>query len=239
MVVFLKGVLMHLKTSKSKYVSAIKKTFSSHANPKNAVPMIRYMKDQFDFFGIQSKQRRDLQREFMKKENLPLLDQIEGIIKELWALPQREFQYFGMELLEKYVNKVDKEIVTLFEYMILNKSWWDTIDMIAVRLIGPFFQRYNELIVPCTEKWMYYGNMWLQRSAILFQLKFKKNTDTELLFNYIQALADSKEFFIQKAIGWVLREYSKTDPKTVIQFVKSTSLAPLSKREALKVVNRG
>lgn len=230
---------MHLKTSKSKYISGIKKTFSSHANPKNAVPMKRYMKDQFEFFGIQSKQRRDLQKELMKKENLPSLDQIEGIIKELWALPQREFQYFGMELLEKYVHKVDKEIVTLFEYMILNKSWWDTVDMIAARLVGPVFRRYNELIVPYTEKWMYYGNMWLQRSAVLFQLKYKKDTDTELLFNYIQALADSKEFFIQKAIGWVLREYSKTDPKAVIQFVKSTQLAPLSRREALKVINRG
>lgn len=230
---------MNSKIAKSKYISLIINSFSSHANQKDAIPMKRYMKNQFEFFGIQSKQRRELQREFMKKENLPALDQIEVIIKELWALPQREFQYFGMELLEKYVNKVDKEIGTLFEYMILNKSWWDTVDMIAARLVGPVFRRYNELIVPYTEKWMYYGNMWLQRSAILFQLKYKKETDTELLFSYIQALADSREFFIQKAIGWVLREYSKTDPGAVVKFVNSTSLAPLSKREALKVVNRG
>ncbi len=230
---------MNSKIAKSKYISLIINSFSSHANQKDAIPMKRYMKNQFEFFGIQSKQRRKLQREFMKKENLPALDQIEGIIKELWALPQREFQYFGMELLEKYVNKVDKEIATLFEYMIVTKSWWDTVDMIAARLVGPVFGRFNDLIVPCTEKWMYYGNMWLQRSAILFQLKYKKETDTELLFSYIQALADSREFFIQKAIGWVLREYSKTDPGAVVKFVNSTSLAPLSKREALRVVNRG
>ena len=74
---------------------------------------------------------------------------------------------------------------------------------------------------------------------LLFQLKYKKETDTELLFNYIRALTGSKEFFIQKAIGWVLREYSKTDPKAVVKFVDSTFLAPLSKREALKVINRG
>ena len=197
------------------------------------------MKDQFEFFGIQSKQRRELQREFMKKENLPALEQVEDIVKELWELPQREFQYFAMELLEKYMKKVDRDIVTLFEYMILTKSWWDTVDMIAARLVGPVFSRFDDLIVPYTEKWMYYGDMWLQRSAILFQLKYKKKTDTELLFNYIRALADSKEFFIQKAIGWTLREYSKTDPKAVVKFVQSTTLAPLSKREALKVVNRG
>lgn len=230
---------MNSKISKSKYISLIINSFSSHANQKDAIPMKRYMKNQYEFFGIQSKQRKELQREVMKKENLPALNQIEGIVRELWALPQREYQYFAMELIEKYVSKVDKTFVSLFEYMILNKSWWDTVDMIAARLVGPVFRRYNELIVPYTEKWMYYGNIWLQRSAILFQLKYKKDTDTELLFNYIQALADSKEFFIQKAIGWVLREYSKTDPKAVIQFVKSVSLAPLSKREALKVVNRG
>jgi len=213
--------------------------YSSHANPENAVPMKRYMKDQFDFFGIQSNQRRELQREFMRKDLIPSLDRVEGIIKEFWALPQREFQYFAMELLEKYVKKAGKEIVPLFEYMIVTKSWWDTVDMIAARLVGPVFKKHNELIVPYTEKWMYYGNMWLQRSALLFQLKYKKETDTELLFNYIRALTGSKEFFIQKAIGWVLREYSKTDLKAVVKFVDSTFLAPLSKREALKVINRG
>ncbi|MFC1476619.1 DNA alkylation repair protein, partial [Fibrobacterota bacterium] len=192
---------MALKEKRSNYVNKLSETFSPHANTKNAIPMKRYMKDKFEFFGIQSKLRRELQREFMKKDNLPALDQVEEIVKELWELPQREFQYFAMELLEKYVKKVDKEIVSLFEYMIVTKSWWDTVDMIAARLVGPLFSRFNELIVPYTEKWMYYGDMWLQRSAILFQLKYKKETDTELLFNYIQALSDSREFFIQKAIG--------------------------------------
>lgn len=223
---------------KSQYIKSLKKVFSDNANPKNAVPMKRYMKDQFDFFGIQSNRRRELQRPFMKKENLPYIKKIEEIIKELWTLPEREFQYFGMELLEKYVKKADKKILTLFEYMIITKSWWDTVDMIAIKLVGDFFKHHKEFIEPYTEKWMYYGDMWLQRTAILFQLKYKKDTDTDLLFNYIKALADSKEFFIQKAIGWALREYSKTDPEAVVKFVKKTSLAPLSRREALKIINK-
>ena len=123
--------------------------------------------------------------------------------------------------------------------MIITKSWWDTVDRIASRLVGFYFREHKELIEPYTEKWMYYGNMWLQRTALLFQLKYKKETDTDLLFGYIQALAESPEFFIQKAIGWALREYSKTAPKTVKQFVDSTLLAPLSKREALKIINKG
>ena len=100
------------------------------------------------------------------------------------------------------------------------------------------FTNYPELIVPFTEKWMTSGNMWLQRTAILFQLKYKSQTDTELLFKYIIALDGSKEFFINKAIGWALREYSKTNPDIVIKFVTGHKLAPLSKREALKVINK-
>jgi 3-methyladenine DNA glycosylase AlkD len=82
------------------------------------------------------------------------------------------------------------------------------------------------------------GNFWLQRSALLFQLKYKNQTDLKLLFGYIEKLSGSREFFIRKAIGWTLREYSKTDPDVVIQFVETHQLQPLSQKEALKVINR-
>ncbi len=82
------------------------------------------------------------------------------------------------------------------------------------------------------------GNMWLQRTALLFQLKYKKATDTKLLTDYILKLQGSKEFFINKAIGWILREYSKTESDWVIEFVKKHQLAPLSHKEALKWLNR-
>jgi 3-methyladenine DNA glycosylase AlkD len=82
------------------------------------------------------------------------------------------------------------------------------------------------------------GNMWLQRTALLFQLKYKKATDVNLLSDYILRLQGSKEFFINKAIGWILREYSKTDPDWVIQFVQNNNLANLSRREALKWIDR-
>jgi 3-methyladenine DNA glycosylase AlkD len=223
---------------KSPYLRSVKETFSANANLKNAFPMKKYMKDKFEFLGIKSPERRELQREFLRKNKLPDPELIDEIIKELWAMPEREYQYFGMELLEKYVKKSDVKIIRLCEYMIVTKSWWDTVDMIAQKLIGAFFKYHKEYIRHYSEKWMKSGNIWLQRTVILFQLKYKKETDTSLLFKYIKKLSGSKEFFIQKAIGWALREYSKVDPTTIIAFVDANSLAPLSRREALKIINK-
>lgn len=220
----------------SHYVSSVIAAFQKHMDPQKAVPMKHYMQDQFDFLGIQAKLRQEVQKPFMQKGVLPDRNSIVKTIRELWVLPQREYQYFAMELLEKYVKKSDETIVPLFEYMILTRSWWDTVDKIASHLVGGLFRRHKECIEPYTEKWMYYGTMWLQRTALLFQLRYKKETDTDLLFRYIQALASSQEFFIQKAIGWALREYSKSDPEEVRNFVNKVTLAPLSRREALRLI---
>ncbi|MBN2135876.1 MAG: DNA alkylation repair protein, partial [Acidobacteria bacterium] len=157
---------------------------------------------------------------------------------ELWNLEHREFQYFAVGLLDKYVKKVPGDFINIYEWMIINKSWWDTVDAIAANLVGLHFQRFPDLITPRTEKWMKSGAMWLQRTALLFQLRYKDKTDFDLMTRYIIELKDEKEFFIRKAIGWALREYSKTDPDTVFKFVKQNKLAPLSEREALKVIER-
>ena len=120
--------------------------------------------------------------------------------------------------------------------MITQKSWWDTVDSMASDITGPYFQRYPEQIRPVTGGWNRSRNIWLQRSSLLFQKAWKKETDKERLASYILHLSKSTEFFVQKAIGWSLREYAKTDPDWVRSFVKShqKELAPLSKREALK-----
>jgi 3-methyladenine DNA glycosylase AlkD len=220
------------------YIKSLDEIFVSHTNPENAHFMKKYMKNKFEFFGIQTTQRRELTRHFLKKENLPTVDKLESVIKKLWAKPQREYQYFGVELVEKYTKQLNRSNLLLIEYMITKKSWWDTVDSIAIRIVGEIFRNLPELILPETEKWMDSRNIWLQRTALLFQLKYKSSTDTDLLFGYITALGGSDEFFINKAIGWALREYSKTDPDLVVRFVNSHNLAPLSKREALKVINK-
>ncbi len=220
------------------YLIPLAETFSKNANGENAFRMKKYMKGKFNYFGIKSPERKVLKREFLDLYGLPEPNLLENIVKECWHLPQREYQYFIMEVLGKLAKKATIEKIDLYEYIVENKSWWDTVDYIASNLVGIHFMKYPDLIKPYTQKWMGSGNMWLQRTAILFQLKYKKETDLVLLTGYIHKLQGSREFFINKAIGWILREYSKTDPVWVKHFVQNNELANLSRREALKWLER-
>jgi 3-methyladenine DNA glycosylase AlkD len=139
----------------------------------------------------------------------------------------------------KYKKVWTANDIRLFEYMVLNKSWWDTVDYISNKLIGPWLLKHPEQILPVTGKWNRGKNMWLQRLSLIFQLTYGMKTDKQLLEQHILTLQRSKEFFVQKAIGWSLRQYSKYDPKWVTGFVKSTKLSTLAHREALKVISRG
>ncbi len=125
-------------------------------------------------------------------------------------------------------------IIHLFEFCIINKSWWDTVDFLASECTGRYFLLFPEQIIPKTGKWNLSNNIWLQRSSLLFQKAYKKATDTQLLSAYTLHLSASKEFFVQKAIGWILREYARTNPTWVIEFVNTHTLPALSKREAMK-----
>jgi 3-methyladenine DNA glycosylase AlkD len=223
----------------AQYVESIKSLFSQNSNTENAFFMKKYMKNKFEFYGIKSPLRNELCKPFLKKENLPELNDIKNIIIELWNEPERELQYFAMELLSKYSKHLKEEDYQFFEFLITNKSWWDSIDYISPNLVAKHFRIFPHLIKPISANWVNSNSIWLQRSAILFQLKSKKETDTDLLFKYIIQLSSSKEFFIRKAIGWALREYSKTNPNMIIEFVEKNEnlLSGLSKREALKVIN--
>ena len=218
------------------YFQPLQKAFHQHANAENAMQMKKYMKDRYDFFGVKSPLRKEIFRQHLKGHSgiIPTGETALFMMKWCWEQPQREFQYVAMELLQKTVKKDPKEIIELYEYLITNKSWWDTIDFIASNLVGVYFKRFPEQINPLTQQWMQSGNMWLQRTCLLFQLKYKAETDTELLHQFINQLSDSKEFFIRKAIGWILREYSKTNPDFVIDYVEKYPLSGLSHREALK-----
>jgi len=216
----------------------LQEKFAANSNREKAKPMKRYMKDRYEYYGIQTALRKEIARAFFAEKGLPREKELEEIIKELWRWPQREYQYFALDVLEKRIKKSEKEIIALLENLIITKSWWDTVDRIAQKLVGVLFQKHPELIIPHTKHWMDSGNIWLQRTALLFQLKYKKETNVEMLFGFIEQLAGSEEFFIQKAIGWALREYSKTDAETVISFIAQNQLAPLSVREGLKIVNK-
>ena len=220
------------------YTKGIYLILKKRGNKADAILMKKYMRDQFEFFGIRSVQRRELCKAYLNTQPIHDWTAIKVIVKELWSLPERELHYFAIELLMKFKKKWTSEDVVFFEYLIVHHSWWDTIDTLAGYVVGPWFMIFPDATKQITGKWNNSKNIWLQRMSILFQLKYKKQTDLNLLNAHILNLIGSKEFFVQKAIGWMLREYSKTDPLFVSEYVTTTPLMPLSKREALKIIER-
>lgn len=210
----------------------IQTLFRANSSHVDAKPMEAYMKNQFSFLGIRAGERKKLLARFLKEQGEPV--DLLGLVKILFQEEEREFQYVAIDLLSRYGKKQPSEAISVYEELVVQKSWWDTVDGLAGTVISNHFAMYPELIPSYNAKWIDGDNIWLARTAILFQLKYKEKTDTELLFSNCEKWLDSKEFFIQKAIGWALRQYAKESPEEVRRFVKSHSLAPLSKREALK-----
>lgn len=227
-----------LDFSMKKYVQALESHYLKQSNPKKAFWMKKYMRNQFDYIGLASPIRNELKTEFIKANSKPGIEDIEEFISLCWQSPYREMQYTGMELTYSLRKQFPKEIIDVFEELITQKSWWDTIDYIAPSLAGSYFQKYPETKINYATKWMSCDNLWLKRSSIIFQLKYKNETDTDFLFHACKSLSGEKDFFIRKAIGWALRQYSKLDANAVISFVENNELSGLSKKEAMKWLER-
>ncbi|MGM0881243.1 MAG: DNA alkylation repair protein [Bacillota bacterium] len=213
---------------------ALEAWFREHADSEKAVAMEAYMRNQFLFLGIKSTERTQLMRDFWKKVDMPKGDALLHTAEQLWQLPEREFHYEAMALLEKYGKQADQSHIGVLERWVTTNSWWDTVDFLASHLVGNHLAKYPELIASYTERWIESDNLWLRRTAILYQLRYKQRTDAGRLFDYIRRSKEDSDFFIRKAIGWALREYAKTDAAAVHRFVEETSMSPLSKKEALK-----
>jgi len=211
--------------------------FDEHADSNRALPMRAYMKNIDAFYGISSPDRKQLCNNILAQFPKTILSDWQIIVKDLMKKGKREAMYAAIDIAQKAHKHWDlKAIDTLLE-LALHHSWWDTIDAIAP-LIGIYFEKYPDKRNSLIEKWMHSGNFWLQRLCLLFQKRYKSNTDKELLFSLCLRLAKEKEFFIRKGMGWALREYSYVNPKDVKQFVLSSPLSPLTKKEALKVIER-
>jgi len=216
------------------YIDLAEKTFRKYANAENAAGAKAYMRDQFDYFGLSTPVRRDVQKTFHAQNELPPFEALESLVKKCWKKDERELQYFVMELCEKYKKQFTKEDIPLFEFMITNKSWWDTVDFIAPKLVAALFLTHPELAAPTTARWIKSKNIWLMRAALIYQNLYKKKTNEELLFKLIRQSSDHPDFFIRKGIGWALRQYARTNPAAVKKFVKENTLSPLSAQQAMK-----
>lgn len=207
--------------------------FMENKNEENAKSMKAYLKDNFEFLGIKTPLRKELSKDFLKeKSKEATIDKT--LVEELWENEYRELQYLAVDYLIKQKKKLQKEDIELIKMLIVTKSWWDTVDLVATHLAGELGKKYPILIEDYYLKWSKDENMWLRRTAILYQLKYKENTDTKILEKVIRDNIDDDDFFIRKAIGWSLREYSKTDKTWVRAFVDSNKLSKLSEKEASK-----
>ncbi|AKP47401.1 DNA alkylation repair enzyme [Bacillus smithii] len=217
------------------YIQNLVSLYTSHANAEFAEWSKKYMKNQFPFLGIRTPIRRKVTKQFVKEHGVPSNENLEKVIQILWDMPEREYQRAALDLIEMKKKSLRPSDMTWLEKLLVTKSWWDTIDVLSPHIMGYLFQTYPELISRYPDRWIESENIWLQRSAILYQLFYRGKMDDERLFRYILRRAGSNEFFVQKAIGWVLREYAKTRPDSVKNFVaRRHELKPLSRREALK-----
>jgi 3-methyladenine DNA glycosylase AlkD len=210
--------------------------FEEHRNDDNAGPMRKYMKDHFPFLGIKSPLRKELEKQFFKETGILKEEFNKDFVVGLWEKDEREYQYTAITYTGKFIKKLPKDAIQFLERLITTKSWWDSVDSIAP-LVGELARKYPELVEKTINHWSVDENYWLRRVAILFQLKYKQQTNEALLYDYMVKNADSKEFFLQKAIGWALREYSKTNPESVKAFIEGNQLAPLSIREGSKYLS--
>ena len=207
-------------------------------NEDDAIAMSSYMRNKFNFLGIKSPKRKEIFKEIFENfKNNKEIDK-EFVVK-FFNKDYREFQYIAIDYLIKMKKYFLKDDIFFIKDLIITKSWWDIVDLIASNLLGEICKKYPSLIDEQIVFWINDDNMWIRRSSIIFQLRYKENTNLEILQKSIESNIDDNEFFIQKAIGWALREYSKTDYKWVLNFINNHNLSKLSKREAEKYIKRG
>ncbi|MDG4826814.1 DNA alkylation repair protein [Asanoa sp. WMMD1127] len=207
--------------------------FEADRDHARAVAMRAYMRDQFAFLGIMSPRQRELARQATAGTPRPTEADLLALAGACWARPEREYQYFACAYLRKHAGVLSAGALPAVRGLITTKPWWDTVDVLAARVVGPMVNQHAALI-PEMDAWIADDDIWVIRTALLHQLFYKAATDTDRLFGYCARQAAHSDFFVRKAIGWALREYAKTDPAAVRSFVEATPLSGLSRREALK-----
>lgn len=216
----------------------IKEALRKEGNPLRIPQMEAYMRNQFPFYGVMSTPRKEIFKA-LKKDHLDVLNSIEKrtLIQLLWEEEHRECQLLALEWMMKWNPKefIESDI-ELFEWLITTKSWWDTVDGIAPNVVGKFARMFPEQMKATLNRWESHDSFWIRRACLIFQLRYRKETDLVLLQYFIRRFKLEREFFIQKAIGWSLREVSKWNPTWVAEVVQTEQLIGLAKREASKYI---
>ncbi len=219
------------------WLADMRETLAEYRNEQNAVAISKYFRNKFASFGLKNGERRNLTKLFLTEAKHFSVEELNAAVRLMWDQPEREFQHAGIELVDKYRKKIGDQLKGELEFIITNKSWWDTVDFIASTTVGWAYKE-GYINLQDIESWNKSSDMWLNRTSIIFQLKYHKETDWDLLQKNILHHAVHKDFFIKKAIGWALRQYGKTHEKEVTQFVETHELSTLSVREAMRIINK-
>jgi len=205
-------------------------------DPVKAIGMAAYMKTEMPFYGVQKPDRIQILRELKKDFEPANASEYADAVLFLWSQPHREEKYFAINYAHMFREFVVRDSMPIYERMIREGAWWDFVDPLSADLVGGVYSRERKALKPLMNKWSKDKDKWIRRGSLLCHLHHKHDTDHEQLFGQCLLLAGEKEFFIQKAIGWALREFSKTDPKAVKKFLRENEnvLAPLSYREGAK-----
>ncbi|MFB8049003.1 DNA alkylation repair protein [Streptomyces rubiginosohelvolus] len=209
--------------------------YAPAADPVRAEGAAAYMKHVAPFLGIPTPERRTLSRTVLAGTGRPDKEDCTAIALRCWRLPEREYHYFAVDYLRRHAGRCTSGFLPVLHHLVTTVPWWDTVDLLAAHVAGPLVTA-DPALAREMDRWIDDPSLWAARTALLHQLRYKEATDADRLFGYCLRRADHPDFFIRKAIGWALREYAKTDPAAVRDFVDGarTRLSPLSVREALK-----
>lgn len=209
--------------------------FEENRNELLAESMSKYMQDKFRFLGVRGATRTEIYKKyFPEARKSKAIDW--DFIENCWNKEEREFQYVVVYYLKAMQKFLKREDISKLKYLIVTKSWWDTVDLLA-KVIGSLVIRiegYDQIML----EWSKDSNIWLKRVAILYQLSLKDKVDKQVLDRILENNLGDNEFFINKAVGWALRDYSKYNPEWVREFIKKNkdNMANLSIREASKYI---
>jgi 3-methyladenine DNA glycosylase AlkD len=225
-------------TNTSELIASLKDSFLRHADAVQAEGMTAYMKQRFQFFGVKAQLRKDIARSWLQAlpKDLSQADRRELVLM-LFNQEQREFHYTAIDWMNAWKKDlIQSEDTDLLKFLISTHSWWDSVDAIASNYLGKYIRKFPAEGAELIEAWRHSDNMWLRRSCLIHQLKYGNDTDFTLLIGLINQFKHEKEFFIQKAIGWSLRQYSKFQPEAVRDFLHDSDIKGLARKEAEKYI---
>lgn len=224
-------------------VEAIRSALARAGNPERAAGQQTYMKSVLPFHGVTTPELGRIIGPLLRQRAPSDRAVWEATVRELWdGATHREQRYAALALAQHRSAQVwqDPPVLDLYRHLVLTGAWWDLVDQIATRLVGPVLLAHRQSVTPVLDAWSVEDDLWLRRAAVLAQLKHKGDTDTALLERVVVANLEGSrfggEFFIRKAIGWALREHAKTDPVWVLDLLGRyvDRFSPLSRREATR-----